>query len=392
MFLSYYISCYNVPLPITMIKCYCNNISIITTLCSMQMDQIPCLNDATNNDRDIFMAIHVAAAQSTTLNYTYFHVKGHQDKDPEHQLTLAEQYNIDCDQYAKEHVQNSPLCTTTMGNPKFVAAQPHLRIDGKVICCHFLPSLWAAASTPYWTYLQKRLTWTQVDTNLVQWETLSSAHNSFPSQDQCRLILFIHDKLPLHTLKLHPHPGSKLCPSCQHVPEDMWHFLECNHPDRWHFFKKLQKQLTALSIKYALHPSLLTAFWLGLLAIRNDTPYPNIASDLPPELSILMVHQQTCLGWGQLYYGCFTKSWARAIDTLNPELVLSGHQIMTQLLQMVWQYILATWSSCNHHLHQDAVWPVLLTTSKQSAPYMNVDPNYLWLHKQPYSKHPSSGC
>jgi len=43
-----------------------------------------------------------------------------------------------------------------------------------------------------------------------------------------------------------------------------------------------------------------------------------------------------------------------AIDTLNPKLALSGHQIMTQLLQTVGKYILATWTMHNQHLHQDA--------------------------------------
>jgi len=43
-----------------------------------------------------------------------------------------------------------------------------------------------------------------------------------------------------------------------------------------------------------------------------------------------------------------------AIDTLHPELALSGSQIMTQLLQVIWKYTLASWTSRNQHLHQDA--------------------------------------
>jgi len=138
-----------------------------------------------NNNWDIFLEIQAIAAQSTALCYEYYHMKGHQDKDPKHQLSVAEQYNIKCDHYAKDYVQCNPLCSTTMSNPEFMAAQPHLTIDGKVICCCFLPSLQAAVSTPpYWTYLQKRLSWTQADINSVQWETLSSVLHSFPSQDQ----------------------------------------------------------------------------------------------------------------------------------------------------------------------------------------------------------------
>jgi len=129
--------------------------------------------------------------------------------------------------------------------------------------------------------------------------------------------------------------------------------LECDHLEQQCFFKKLKHQLAAILTKHALHPSILTAFWLGLLAIRNDIPYPNVYNDLPPEISTT-VCRQAQLGWDQLYYGCLTNNWAKAIDTLHPELALSGQQVMTQLIQMVWHYILATWTMRNQHFHQDA--------------------------------------
>jgi len=37
-----------------------------------------------------------------------------------------------------------------------------------------------------------------------------------------------------------------------------------------------------------------------------------------------------------------------------PELVLSGEQVMTQLLCILWTYILDLWRTCNTHLHQQA--------------------------------------
>jgi len=109
----------------------------------------------------------------------------------------------------------------------------------------------------------------------------------------------------------------------------------------------------ALSIKHSLHLSILTTFWLGMLSIQNATPYPNIVQDLPPDLWVTIA-QQLHLGWDQLYYGRFAKSWAMAINNLHPDLASSGCQIMTQLLQVVWKYIMATWMMRNQHLHQDA--------------------------------------
>jgi len=354
LFLSYYVTCYDEPFPPATIKCFCDNSGVITNLCDLQSGQLTRPNDTTNDDRDIYMEIHTIATQSQALRFQYFHVKGHQDKDPKRQLTLAEHYNVECDREAKIYVQNSNLRSTSFGNPEFKSAQPHLIIGDKVICRRFLPSLREAASLPqYWTYLKKRLQWTQADINLVQWETLSSALNSFLSQDQRRIILFIHNKLPLRTSKFHPHPGSNLCPSCQRNPEDRRHFLECDHQERRRLFESMRLQLAAISLKHHLHPSILTTFWLGMLSIRNDTPYPDLSQELPPELRTTLI-QQSRLGWEQLYYGRFTKSWAKAIDALNPTIAPSGRQIMIQLLQVVWRYILATWTTRNKHLHDDA--------------------------------------
>jgi len=111
--------------------------------------------------------------------------------------------------------------------------------------------------------------------------------------------------------------------------------------------------LTSLSLQHALHPSILTTYWLGILSIRNDTPYPNVLHDLPLQLRTTAQHQER-LGWSQLFYGRLTHHWAQAIDHLNPHLAPTGVQIITKLTQAMWTYILAVWALRNQHLHQDA--------------------------------------
>ena len=90
-----------------------------------------------------------------------------------------------------------------------------------------------------------------------------------------------------------------------------------------------------------------------MLSIQNASPYPNIALELPPELRITVTNQSR-LGWDQLYYGRIAKSWATAIDALNPTMALSGRQVLTQFLQSIWKYVMAIWTTRNQHLHQDA--------------------------------------
>jgi len=82
-FLSYYINCYNTPIPTIMITCYCDNIGVINTLTSMQNGDIPRPYDTTTDDQAIYLEIEAMASQCASLKYQYLHVKGHQDKNPE---------------------------------------------------------------------------------------------------------------------------------------------------------------------------------------------------------------------------------------------------------------------------------------------------------------------
>jgi len=106
-------------------------------------------------------------------------------------------------------------------------------------------------------------------------------------------------------------------------------------------------------MKFSLHPAILTTFWLGLLTIQHNTPYPEIQNDLPPILHST-VKAQAWLGWDQLYHGHVSHFWEQAIDQLNHHLNISSHYIVIQMLKTVWTYILALWTICNQHLHHDA--------------------------------------
>jgi len=305
------------------------------------------------NDRDLFLEITATALHCTNIKFTYQHVKGHQDDDPHRILTIPEQHNVDCDRRAKKFVTSSAVLSTAMQHPALPAAQPHLIIDGHVICREYLSTIRQAAATPdYYEYLRKRFNWTTADLRKIQWTSLKRAIQLFNRNDQRRLVLFIHDKLPLRSSKFHPHLGSTLCPSCRREPEDYWHFLECHQTDRSKLFENLKRNLRDISNKHQLHPSILTVFWLGLIAIRNDTPYPDIQEDLPPSLR-MVYSDQTRIGWDQLYHGRLANTWATAIDQLNPSLPTTGQQITIYMIQAVWNYILESWGLRNQHLHQD---------------------------------------
>jgi len=174
---------------------------------------------------------------------------------------------------------------TSFSNPAIPAAQPHLIINGKLLCHMFLPTLHESWSSPdYYCYLQKKLDCTPGDILSIHWNVLCLSMDSFNYQDQCCLVLFINDKLPLQASKAHLHQGLTLCPSCQQEAKDSWHFLECWHPAHHDLFTGLKTNLTNATQKLGMHPCILAAIWLGLSTIGHNTPYPNIHQEVLPPL------------------------------------------------------------------------------------------------------------
>jgi len=184
-FLQFYILCFQPMIPQTKVDCYCNNLGVIQILRSLNSASIMRPNDTTNDDYDIYLAIHAAAKQCPALRIQYWHVKGHQDNDPNHKLTVEEQHNVDCDKMAKKFVSEHPHRSTAWVNPEFPEAAPHLKIDGKTICRNVLPNLrQAAAAPPYWEYLRKCFIWTHSDLLSIQWDSFKTALNSFLLNDE----------------------------------------------------------------------------------------------------------------------------------------------------------------------------------------------------------------
>jgi len=244
------------------------------------------------------------------LQLQLFHVKGHQDKEPKHQLTISEQLNVDCDCQAKQYAQSTTKLSTAHGNLAILAVQPHLQIASKIICRNIIQNLCHATSNPqYHQYLKLKFKWTEQNANNVHWDVLNTSLNSFLPEDQWHVVFFINDKPPLCASPAHPHNGSPLCPLCQQEHKDAWHFLKCMIPARKALFQNLKSSLMQMTQKLQLHPCILTALWLGLVAIQNDIAYPDILNDIMQPLSHPIQHQ-TQLGWDQLYHGHLSVHWA----------------------------------------------------------------------------------
>jgi len=151
LFLQHYITSYN-PAQFTdsPLQCFCDNAGVITSVNDLLSNVNLRPNDSTQDDRDIFVAIQDKISHCSPLQIQLFHVKGHQDKNPKHKLTLPEQLNIECDHQAKQYAHLATQSSTALGNPTIPVAQPHLIVDGKLICRKVIPTLCQATSAqPY---------------------------------------------------------------------------------------------------------------------------------------------------------------------------------------------------------------------------------------------------
>jgi len=140
-FLSYYVQCYADPHPSATVNCFCDNAGVINNVNDLLSATITRPNDSTNDDRDVYLAISDALLHCSPLQTQLSHVKGHQDRDPKRKLTLPEQLNIDCDHRAKQYARSATKSSMALGNPAIPAAQPHLIIEGKLICRKVIPTL-----------------------------------------------------------------------------------------------------------------------------------------------------------------------------------------------------------------------------------------------------------
>jgi len=77
------------------IHVYCDNASVITWISSHKSELSP--RDTLRDEYPIFAEIHQLVQYLQPFQSDFHHVKGHQDQKKDHQLSIQEQLNIDCD-------------------------------------------------------------------------------------------------------------------------------------------------------------------------------------------------------------------------------------------------------------------------------------------------------
>jgi len=203
-FFHYYITCLDhQAFRESILQCFCDNIGVLTNVMDLLNPLIIQPNDTTNNDHNVYMEISNLATWCSPFQLQFLHVKGHQDQKAKCPITIIEAFNVDCNHCTKQYTREATQSSMALGNLALSQAQHHFQIAGKLICCNVRMALQDATMLPpYHHYLKQKLQWTDHDLQQIHWNALISSLSYFQSEDQCQLVLFLNEKLPLCTLKV----------------------------------------------------------------------------------------------------------------------------------------------------------------------------------------------
>ncbi len=294
------------------------------------------------------------------------HVQGNQDKKTDKPLTIPEKINIDCDTQALTMGKYHQL-ETIQQNPRNPSSYPHFVIQGKVVIRHLQHMLRDTSQSPaYLTYLQEKFTWPSCPSTTIQWQIIQLTITQFKLSERRTITKFIHKWLPLQDC-YHVKSTSvgQLCPSCQGTMETAQHFLACPHTERQKIWKELHNAIHKHAIHHNTDTSLHNLLAYGLYqGCQSTAPFAiNQSARSFPQI----YHEQTQLGWKQLYYGQYSTKWSASCSNTHPN--INSTHYYAKCLTLTWQAVLNIWNIRNKHLHPtdptQADWTQLHATVQQ---------------------------
>jgi len=317
----------------------------------------PC--DAISDDYPIFTEIAQIIKALAPLQVELHHIQGHQDTKSDKPLTIPEKINIDCNaresKMGKYHQED-----IIQQNPRNPSSYPHLLIQGKVVIRHPQHTLCNASQSPaYLTYLQDKFTWPSCPSKSIQWQILQLTITRFKQSEWWTITKFIQKWPPLQD---HYHVKSlsvkQLCPSCQAATETAQHFLACTHTNQQKIWKELHEALQKHAIHHNIDNSLHNLLAYGLYqGCQGTAPFSiNQSTRAFPQI----YHEQTQLGWKQLFYGRYSTNWSASCSSIHPN-INSTHY----------------YAKCLTHQHKPSTngWPAATTTCATTAKQPRLGPN-----------------
>lgn len=393
--------------------------------------------------------------------YTAQWIKGHQDAiSPAANLTTEAKLNIQADKLAGEFQDLSPSHSTELA-PMIDGTKCHLVVDGQTICSNHRKAIRNVRPTNVLLkFMQDKYKWSDSTVDSIDWESHKAAVHAWPnaleyfpqstpprsasvhrpeipidnnstiqathsfqspatsterSSQQLRedtplvpsgrtsqssstfLPKFLHRWLPTgdRVFRYDNAMYSKVCATCGCDDETNDHFLRCPGRKRWQ--SMLRIDLRKQSEKLDTDPILSEILLEGLQTWLNGT---NVV--LSPRYSTryrTLIQQQTKIGWNQLFYGRWAKTWRLLQDeyltqhNVSPTRMNHGSAWVQRHIIIIWQACHYAWQSRNadrHGFDEDSKLRIELENLQRRVrilyhlrPYCRLQEHRTWFHATP---------
>jgi hypothetical protein len=302
-------------------------------------------------DEDI---CRVAAEIIQKLPLRIQHIKSHQDKKQKmEELPLEVVLNTMADREATRQRQSMEKPEANVN----ILGPAQLRINNIAITRDSQRWLLnTAGKIPIQQYYKERLGWSESIFDQISWDTQLAALRRYKQEDQTRIIKFVHGWLPTQHRKFKegtaPSPRCKLCAS---LMEDNIHLLKCTHGKMRLTQARIQQHLLG-QLHENGNSEIINLIDIGLAESLITTEWkPDMAYVTKPWRE--GIEDQNKIGWRQIYYGRIAKKLIQAMDQhyrkVNAnEFKYSGERWARQLIQNIWDVVLALWQTRNDTIHQ----------------------------------------
>jgi hypothetical protein len=212
----------------------------------------------------------------------------------------------------------------------------------------------AAHATPLLMRMMKRNAWPPHVIETIHWDAHRLSTSSAHRLQKTHFVKLCHGYLPAGKIA-HRNNSSNpdSCPLCKTTGEDHQHILQCAHPSRAVWRKKLSVTLSKMCVTLQTDPILKSVLLNGISCWLQHTPFDT--DGIPSNYDSLIMEQQE-IGWYNIFLAQFTKQWAVCQSNYlktqnNTAKGLSGDKWVSTICTVITSAWLELWDSRNKDRH-----------------------------------------
>jgi hypothetical protein len=309
------------------------------------------------------------------------HIKGHQDRSSNENLSYKAHLNIEADRLATAGLYMEEKTYSRLPSNKAM-----LFIDDKPVTSHHRQEMREAYhAIQLKEYFWDKYRWSDLDVKDIWWSINGKAMSSFTLDQQTTLNKYIHRRLPCNQREnLYYSYIEAICYNCKNDIETQDHIFQCKIGDERNCItKKYLRELNILLINNDTNDDVRRIINDCVYAWLNNQQIRRLEDivDNPSEELQYTYNTQTYLGWNHFARGRLTKRWKsifRATQNIsNNTHVVHPEKWGKDILVLTWKFILEMWT-CRNKIEHSTEDKKAATARKRLKLIVKIQ----WLHKK----------